>query len=288
MKKVSGIYCFENIINGSKYVGQSRNIENRKRGHIRFLRKSKDSCPILQNAWNKYGEENFVFYKVISLPDIDFILNIFERFFIWFLRSHKSMGGYNVSWGGDKPPSRKGMHWSEEEKKKRSDRFKGENNPNYGGKSMTEEQKRVQSIAMSGKNNPHYGESMPQSVREKISKTLTGRHRPKLTDELKKRLSDIKKGKKFTKEHSENIAKAQTGIKKNKTLSKYNGLSIRRGRTKTEGDKWLVLIRQGGVRVRIGIFVDETEAAKIYDSACWYVHHRFELLNFPEDYEGEE
>lgn len=57
--KVSGIYCIENKKNHKTYVGSSKNIYQRLLKHFALLRHNKHENAHLQNAWNKYGEENF-------------------------------------------------------------------------------------------------------------------------------------------------------------------------------------------------------------------------------------
>lgn len=54
-----GIYMLINKVNGHRYVGSSRNIRIRLWKHRSLLRHNKHENPHLQNAWNKYGEENF-------------------------------------------------------------------------------------------------------------------------------------------------------------------------------------------------------------------------------------
>ena len=60
MKKI-GIYMITNKVSNKKYIGSSRNIEQRKRTHLHKLRHGKHENAHLQNAFNKYGEENFEF-----------------------------------------------------------------------------------------------------------------------------------------------------------------------------------------------------------------------------------
>lgn len=60
--KKSGIYCIINIINGKKYIGSSINIQNRLQKHRYELRKNKHGNRKLQNAYNKYNENNFNHY----------------------------------------------------------------------------------------------------------------------------------------------------------------------------------------------------------------------------------
>ncbi len=57
---VSGIYKITNIINNKIYIGSSKNIYYRGKGHLSDCRKNKKQNPILQNAFNKYGEDNFI------------------------------------------------------------------------------------------------------------------------------------------------------------------------------------------------------------------------------------
>jgi group I intron endonuclease len=56
-----GIYRIRNLINNDCYIGQSINLEQRKYYHFYYLKRNKSRHPILQNACNKYGIENFVF-----------------------------------------------------------------------------------------------------------------------------------------------------------------------------------------------------------------------------------
>lgn len=59
-----GIYKIINTINGKCYIGSSININNRWGKHKALLRHNKHENIKLQNAWNKYGEENFEFVVV--------------------------------------------------------------------------------------------------------------------------------------------------------------------------------------------------------------------------------
>lgn len=112
----SGIYCFENIINNKKYIGQSADLDTRIVNHLRQLRKNKDLCPILQKAWDKYGETNFKIYILVQCILDDDLLDKLEIFFIKYYHSHVSENGYNISWGGDAPM--RGLQFSEEHKRK--------------------------------------------------------------------------------------------------------------------------------------------------------------------------
>jgi ribosomal protein S27E len=59
--KICGVYKITNIVNGKFYVGSSNNVKSRWYQHKSKLRENRHGNTHLQNAWNLYGEENFVF-----------------------------------------------------------------------------------------------------------------------------------------------------------------------------------------------------------------------------------
>jgi len=56
-----GIYCFTNRVNGNQYIGGSLDLNKRKSNHLSALKRKTHASIILQNAYNKYGQENFDF-----------------------------------------------------------------------------------------------------------------------------------------------------------------------------------------------------------------------------------
>jgi group I intron endonuclease len=67
----SGIYKIINTVNGKYYVGSSNDIDGvrgRWYEHRNDLRANRHRNAHLQNAWNKYGENAFVFTIVEELP----------------------------------------------------------------------------------------------------------------------------------------------------------------------------------------------------------------------------
>lgn len=101
-KKISGIYCIENRISGKKYIGQSRDVKNRYRGHKWHLNNGSHHSRHLQNAWNKYGEDSFIFY-IIEECDIS-QLNEREIYWIAHYDTTDIEFGYNVTAGGEDNP----------------------------------------------------------------------------------------------------------------------------------------------------------------------------------------
>ena len=59
--KIAGVYYIKCLITNKYYIGSSINIKSRFNAHKRKLILQKHSNNILQNQWNKYGEQNFEF-----------------------------------------------------------------------------------------------------------------------------------------------------------------------------------------------------------------------------------
>lgn len=55
-----GIYMITNLINNHRYIGSSVNVYTRLLRHRAILRSNTHFNPHLQNAWNKYQENNFI------------------------------------------------------------------------------------------------------------------------------------------------------------------------------------------------------------------------------------
>lgn len=60
-EKIVGIYQIKNILNEKVYIGQSKDCLRRRSTHFTSLRKNKHINIHLQHAWNKHGEQSFVF-----------------------------------------------------------------------------------------------------------------------------------------------------------------------------------------------------------------------------------
>lgn len=63
------IYKIINLVNDKFYVGSTTNKNERFRTHRNKLRRGVHHCAHLQAAWNKYGEEKFVFRVVVEIPN---------------------------------------------------------------------------------------------------------------------------------------------------------------------------------------------------------------------------
>ena len=74
-KMASGIYEIRNTINGHRYIGSTANLKQRWRKHHSDLNKGRHHSIYLQHAWNKYGEDVFVF-DVLEEWGIEFLISM--------------------------------------------------------------------------------------------------------------------------------------------------------------------------------------------------------------------
>lgn len=65
----SGIYQIRNIVNNKCYVGSAVDFFKRFAGHKNSLMRQDHHSRYLQRAWDKYGEENFVFEVIEKVLD---------------------------------------------------------------------------------------------------------------------------------------------------------------------------------------------------------------------------
>ena len=143
---MKGIYQIRNIINNKIYIGSSIDIERRWRKHKERLNKKTHHSPYLQNAWEKYGENSFVFViKEETQNDKELI--ILEQKWIDEKFTYLRECGYNARRQADSPL---GTTWSLERKKEQSDRISGIKHPLYG-KHLTERHKDKISCSNKGK-----------------------------------------------------------------------------------------------------------------------------------------
>lgn len=96
------IYQIECLPTHESYIGLTVDYKRRKRDHLNDLRKNKHENPKLQNAWNKYGEQEFHFRCwefEITHPDE---LKPLE---CQYIERYDSLNnGFNLVPGGGTPP----------------------------------------------------------------------------------------------------------------------------------------------------------------------------------------
>lgn len=122
------IYVIENKINNKKYVGATtRKLSERKIEHFSKLNCGSHPNDKLQNSWNKYGSDNFVFKKIDNANTLDELDFLEEKYISEF-------GHYNLLEGGIK-----NFRHSEETKEKLSESLSG--NKNTFGKTWKQKER---------------------------------------------------------------------------------------------------------------------------------------------------
>lgn len=179
-----GIYCIECLKTNVRYIGQTyENFYRRWTFHKWNLKNNQHSNAYLQNAWNKYGDENFKFYplKSFDLSQKEIVtkheLDKLEQYYIEEYDTFEN--GFNLTTGGEKCRM---LPLSDEAKKKIGEK----NRVNMLGRKHTEETKR----------------KMSESHKGYVKTELHRKH-----------LSESKKGKPISEEHKEKCRMANQGSK---------------------------------------------------------------------------
>lgn len=151
-----GIYKITNLINNKIYIGSSVNVQKRMNNHKYRLKSNKHGNKHLQYAWNKYGEENFIFEPIDYVEEKDKLIEK-EQFWIDNYESYNKDVGYNIR---IKAENNLGIHYSDETKQKLSESHKG--------KKLSEETKRKISLKSKGENNGFYGKHHTEETKLKL------------------------------------------------------------------------------------------------------------------------
>lgn len=219
MKKI-GIYKITNTVNNHIYIGLSRNLKKRIYLHKWHLRNNVHENDHLQKAWNKYGEDAFLFEIIEECEEEK--INERELYWINYYGGFTNPNLYNIRDGGD---------------------------------SLKHSEETIEKIRISNLGNPCYwkGKHLPQEVVDKISASNKGR---KLTPEQAKKASAVLKkywknkpgywkGKTMSEEHRRKLSeshlgqvswcKGKKGIFTEETIKKIREANI--GRHHTEETK---------------------------------------------------
>lgn len=213
--KMGYIYRLLNLITGQMYIGQTKNLQNRKACH----RKNYEDTDLAHSV-REYGFDNFVCEIIIICFDEDLL--DYEEYYIKKYDTFETPHGLNLTTGGRHPKfSQKSL-----------DKMRGSREYTH-----TEEWKKNMSELMTGRVfSPETIMKMKQHIksaehRANISRAITGRtlspeHIEKMRNrvvsiETREKLRKAKLGKKQTEESKEKTRKALTGIKRSaETIAK--------------------------------------------------------------------
>ena len=91
-----GIYKITNLINNKIYIGSAFNLSNRISVHKYTLKNKKHKNKHLQAAYDKYGEENFLFEAIEVVEDVSILLDR-EQYYLDLLNPTDRNIGYNIA-----------------------------------------------------------------------------------------------------------------------------------------------------------------------------------------------
>jgi group I intron endonuclease len=165
MSIVSGIYAITNLVNNKVYVGSAISLSNRKATHFYKLRNNAHGNPHLQNAFNKYKEENFVFEVLEIVDNCSILINIEQKYIDEY--KNKNIKLYNICIVAG---STFGKQHTSETKRKMSINRVGIKNP-FFGKTHTDEIKKRLSI-INKTNNPFQGKKHTSQSKQKMKLSI--------------------------------------------------------------------------------------------------------------------
>ena len=160
-KVVPAIYKITNLVNGKLYIGSTKDYRLRRTRHFYELRANRHGNARLQNAFNKYGEDNFKMEMLMPVTPHE--RDFYEQMFIDMLSAADRNIGYNilptVVHGGMVPGIFK--HSAETKQKIRLANL-GQRRSAEARKNMSDAQKR---LFASGYVHPNKGRSMSGEAR---------------------------------------------------------------------------------------------------------------------------
>lgn len=154
----AGIYQITNQVNGKKYIGSAANLQQRWWAHQSALRLQKHHNRYLQRAFDKHGEEAFVFSMLEKVESAMLLKR--EQQYLDMLKPE-----YNIS-----PTARSplGIRRSAETRRKLAKA--------QSGKHPSRETRKKMSTALRGRQGHFTGHHHSPLARRKISKALAGWH----------------------------------------------------------------------------------------------------------------
>ena len=176
----SGIYVIKNIIDDKKYIGSAKNLKKRWYEHKYTLKNNSHDNSYLQNAWNKYGANNFSFGILEEVEPQKLIER--EQYYIDLFNVCNKSIGYNLA---PKAGNTLGFKFSEKSKLNMSLQKKGKPSTRKNYKISDETKKKI--------GNANKISQLGRIHTEETKKKMRKPH-GSMSEITKKKLSDWRKG----------------------------------------------------------------------------------------------
>ena len=220
----TGAYRWLNKVNGKCYVGGAyKNFQNRKQGHLNALRQNKHGNRLLQNAWNKYGEENFEWQILERCESVFETIIVCEQKWLDFYQAANKEHSYNLSPTAGSPLGYK--HTSESLAKISESSKKQVHTPERREKSSKSNR----------------GQKRSAEACEKMKLAWKYKRKRTLTEEHKKKIGNSRRGKKLNisdeqhKKRSEAHRRAWQEGKYNRIRKKFWNMKLTKDQIKFIG-----------------------------------------------------
>jgi group I intron endonuclease len=213
----AGIYKITCIANAKFYIGSAKSIYRRIEAHIHKLKHKDHHSKYLQNCWNKYGEEAFVFEFLEEVSPERELLLAREQYYLDLLQPEfntQKIAGSNA-----------GITLTEEHKQKISKSHMGKIQPEsmrrkiselHKGRKRTEEEKAHLSklnkgrkgTQLFGPDNAFYGKTHSEETKKLLAEKQTGRRAsPETKEKMSKARMGIRPSEETRKKRSESMKK---------------------------------------------------------------------------------
>src|SRR5260221_4464131 len=208
----SSIYKITCTANKRIYIGSAVNLRKRKSEHLSCLQQNKHGNPYMQNAWNKYGEQSFIFEV------LEFVLPIsrLAREQYW-LNKLKPFGrkGFNIA--RDTVAFSRGIKQTPEHIEKRRQ-------AKLGQVCMPKTREKLRLANLGKKLSSKTCEKMGQSRRggKQSPEAIENMRQAQGTPEMRENRRQSQLGRKRSPEEIEKSRQARTGIKRSPEIIEKN------------------------------------------------------------------
>jgi len=203
MTNASGVYVIKNVQNEKCYVGSAVNFRKRWILHKCTLRKGNHHSPHLQNAWNKYGEDAFVF-EVLELTEREQAVSAEQRWMDTLSPDYNMSPTAGSALGTKHTPESKAKIAAAHVGKKHTEATKLKVSLANKGRKHSPEICEKNRLAQTGLKKP----PLTAAHKARMSEIASARRRGPHSEETKAKMSATQKGRVFSEETRRKMSEA--------------------------------------------------------------------------------